>query len=76
MDEIDAANEQVEQFTRQALNAALARRSAVSSTGICRSCTLPIEPERLRVNPTAALCHDCLAEEEIERQRTIKLGRR
>lgn len=44
---------------------ALAARRAVApcslSTGICRDCGDPIEPERLAALPTARRCFDCQA---------------
>ena len=74
MDEIDAANEQIEIMTKAALRAALDSRGLSPSNGICRVCSQPIETERLAAVPHAQQCADCAAEEEAERQRTRRVG--
>ena len=75
MDEMDYAWEHVESFTQAALNATLMRNDhAAPSTGVCRSCSAPIEGDRLRANPRAHLCCECAAEEEEQRQRLRRCG--
>jgi len=77
VDEIDTANERVEHMTVAAIRAALSsRQPRTLSSGVCQSCDLPIEPERLRANPYALTCRDCAAEEEAERQRARRTGGR
>ena len=74
MDEIDAANERVEHMTMAAIRTALNGRPRTPSSGVCQSCDLPIEPERLRANPFAVACCDCAAEQEAERPRARRTG--
>lgn len=64
MDEIDAANEREEYMTMAAIRTALNGRPRVLSSGVCQSCDLPIEAERLHANPYAVTCRDCAAEQE------------
>lgn len=74
MDEIDAANERVEYLTVAAIRAALGGRPRTLSSGVCQSCDLSIEPERLHANPHALTCRDCAAEEEVARLRARRTG--
>ena len=74
MDEIDIANEWAEQFTADAVRARRAQKDTAPSTGVCQSCQDVIEPERIRANPAARLCHDCAAEIEAARKRAQRLG--
>lgn len=76
MDEIDLATERTESFTLMALQATLRRTGAEPSNGICRTCGMDIEPERLRVNPYAPHCCDCAAEEEDRSKRAKRCGPR
>ena len=74
MDEADLGNDKAEQFIAEALKQARARAEAAPSTGICRSCDVAIEPERLQANPSAQMCQDCAAEAEAENERARQLG--
>jgi len=74
MDEADLANDRAEQFTADALRTARLKVDVTPSTGICQSCGETIEQERLQVNPTARLCCDCAAEEEVARKRAQRVG--
>lgn len=76
MDDLDYAAERVEVFTEAALRSVLGRMAGGPSSGVCRSCTNPIEPERLRANPMARLCSCCAAEEEQHRHRARRCGPR
>ncbi len=72
MDEIDFATERAERFNALALQAVLQRVGTGRSSGICRSCDMPIEAERMAANPSASHCCDCAAEEE---ERSVKARR-
>jgi len=74
MDEADLANDRAELFTAEALRAARTKVSRAPSSGVCQSCSVVIEVERLRANPAARLCRDCAAEEEAARKRAKRLG--
>lgn len=74
MDEIDIANERVEHLNRVAIQSALGTQPRQPSSGICRTCAMPIEPDRLRANPFAQSCCDCAAEAEAARQRARRVG--
>jgi RNA polymerase-binding transcription factor DksA len=76
LDDIDIANELAEQSNRRAIQSALGSQSRQPSTGICRTCVQPIEPERLDANPFAQTCCDCAAEAEAARQRAQRVGGR
>ncbi len=74
MDDIDIANELAATFNDAALKTALTKGAARPSTGICRACRQPIEPERLRIAPGTQLCHDCAEDAEAEEMRARKTG--
>ncbi len=76
MDDIDFATERAETFNATALQMVLRRQSAAVSTGICLSCSEPIETERLEANPHARHCCDCAAEEEAVSRRVKRCGPR
>lgn len=76
MDDIDCAAERAELFNVAALQAVLDRMSGPPSSGVCRSCADPIEPERLRATPLARLCSCCAAEEEHRRLQARRCGPR
>lgn len=76
MDDIDYAAERSEVFTVTALQAVLNRMAGPPSSGVCRSCSETIEPERIRANPLARLCSCCAAEEEHHRQLSRRRGPR
>lgn len=61
-------------MTMAAIRTALSGRPKALSSGVCQSCDLPIEPERLRANPYALTCRDCAAEQEVECQRARRTG--
>ncbi|CAA7613838.1 TraR/DksA C4-type zinc finger protein [Magnetospirillum sp. SS-4] len=72
MDDIDLAAERIEALNTAAIQAVLGRAETIPSNGTCRTCGEGIEPERLRANPYAKLCHDCADEAEAK----AKLARR
>ena len=74
MDEADLGNDKAEQFIAEALKQARSRSEATPSTGICRSCDVAIEAERLQANPFAQMCQDCAAEAEAANERARRLG--
>lgn len=74
MDEADLANDKAEQYIAEAIRQARAKADVAPSTGVCRSCSVTIEPERLRANPAARLCQDCAAEAEEARKRVQRVG--
>ena len=74
MDEIDVANDYAAKFVDMALQAVRAQRPARSSTGICEACHLHIEPERMKANPAATLCHDCAEDAEAHKMRARRTG--
>ncbi|OAN54154.1 hypothetical protein A6A04_12735 [Paramagnetospirillum marisnigri] len=76
MDDLDHAAERSQVFTEAALQTVLLRLDGPPSSGVCRSCTDPIEPQRLRANPRARLCACCAEEEEIHRLRHRRCGPR
>ena len=76
LDDLDYAAERAEVFTETALRSVLSRMAGAPSSGVCRSCTDNIEPERLRANPQARLCSCCAEEEEHHRKRTHRCGPR
>ena len=76
MDEIDFASEHTESFTAMALQMVLRKAEAVSSTGVCLACDMPIEAERLDANPHARHCCDCAEEEEARSRRAKRCGPR
>ncbi|TAN56022.1 MAG: TraR/DksA family transcriptional regulator [Magnetospirillum sp.] len=76
MDDLDYAAERAEVFTEAALRSVLGRLAGAPSSGVCRSCTDPIEAERLRANPMARLCSCCAADEEHHHQRSRRCGPR
>jgi hypothetical protein len=76
LDDFDCASIRSEIFTEAALSAVLGRLSGPPSTGVCRSCSDAIEPERLKLSPTAKLCACCAAEEEAQSHRRRRCGPR
>jgi RNA polymerase-binding transcription factor DksA len=69
LDDIDCAAERIEAFRDVALKVVLDRMAGPRSSGICKTCYEPIEPQRIAVNPHARHCSFCAAEEErAERQ--------
>lgn len=76
LDDIDYATERNEVFTSAALQAVLSRLSGPPSSGVCRSCSDAIEPQRLRLAPNTSLCSDCAVEEEFIQRRTRRCGHR
>lgn len=76
LDDLDYAAERSLVFTQAALQSVLGRMAGPPSSGVCRSCTDAIEPQRLRANPKAHLCSGCAAEEEFHRQRSRRCGPR
>ena len=76
LDELDYAAERAEVFAEAALRSVLGRMAGAPSSGVCRSCTDTIEPERLRANPMARLCSCCAEEEEHRHHRSRRCGPR
>jgi RNA polymerase-binding transcription factor DksA len=76
LDEIDVANERMGRLNRAAIQAVLSSQPLQPSSGICRTCAIQIEPERLQANPFAHTCCDCAAEAEATRQRAKRIGGR
>ncbi len=64
MDDIDLAAERIDMLNAAAIQAVLGKVETVPSSGICRACNEPIEPDRLKANPYAKHCHDCADELE------------
>jgi RNA polymerase-binding transcription factor DksA len=61
-DEADLANTIEERHRDLAIKNARAADNGPPSTGICRGCCQPIEPERLAITRTARHCADCANE--------------
>ena len=76
LDDLDYAAERAEVFTEAALRSVLGRMAGAPSSGVCRSCTDMIEPERLRANPQARLCACCAEEAEHHHKRARRCGPR
>ncbi|HIJ61159.1 MAG TPA: TraR/DksA family transcriptional regulator [Rhodospirillaceae bacterium] len=76
MDDIDLATERNEIFISAAVQAVLGRLSGPPSSGVCRSCSEPIEPQRLKLAPSTCLCSGCAVEAELNQQRTRRCGMR
>ena len=74
MDDIDLATERNEIFTSAAVQAVLGRMSGPPSSGVCRACADPIEPQRLKLAPSTSLCSCCAVEAELNQQRTRRCG--
>lgn len=73
-DDVDIVTEQLAILNRSAIEAALASRPKMLSTGFCSVCDDAIEPERLAANKFAEQCCHCAAELDAERKRKKRLG--